>query len=293
VNLAVRPHDFRRTETLDRQHIETLNAAFDAFTRHASVELSTLMRKPTQLSLSRIAESPWRDVTAQLGEQPYLATFSLDPLPGSAILSTPLATAIRLIDFRLGGGSGPHFDRHAALTETDLAVLSGIIRPLLEKLSDSLSRLREVTATLAAQDSSIQFVQMAGPTEMFLVVELQLSVSSDPAVTMIVALPFPLVRQLTEVIHSGVRADEEEDQRVDPAVVLFTPIQLWVEIPPIEVTPQEISDLAVGDVIQFLHPLKQPLDVRAEGVLVARASRGHVGSKIVCSITEEIADDDH
>ena len=54
----------------------------------------------------------------------------------------------------------------------------------------------------------------------------------------------------------------------------------------------EVSELKPGDVIRFFHPLRQPLDLRAEGVLVARAAQGAVGSKVVCSILEEVCDDD-
>ena len=44
----VRTHDFHQADTLDRQHIRTLNAAFDTFARHGSVGLSTSLRKNLQ-----------------------------------------------------------------------------------------------------------------------------------------------------------------------------------------------------------------------------------------------------
>ena len=53
---VVRAHDFHRTETLDRQYVPALNAAFDAFARHGSVELSTSLRRATQLSVSPLRE---------------------------------------------------------------------------------------------------------------------------------------------------------------------------------------------------------------------------------------------
>ena len=69
-------------------------------------------------------------------------------------------------------------------------------------------------------------------------------------------------------------------------------LEVWLELPSVRLASTEVSELKVGDVIRFFHPLRQPLDLRAEGVLVARAMQGAVGSKVVCSILEEVSDDD-
>ena len=52
---VVRDHDFHRTETLDRQYVPALNAALDTFARHGTVELSTSLRRTTQLGVSSLA----------------------------------------------------------------------------------------------------------------------------------------------------------------------------------------------------------------------------------------------
>jgi len=289
---TVRLHEFRSRETLDRHDLVTLTAAYDTFARHGSVELSTLLRKPSQLAVRRVVELPWRDVISALGDEPYLATFTLDPIPGQASVSVPLATALRLVDVRLGGGTAPAYAGHTVASETDLAVLGGIVTPVLERLGESLSRLKEVQASLVAQDSSLQFVQLADPEEMFLMVEFDLTVAADPPMTMIASFPFPMARQLTEAMHSAAAPAEANEELLDESVVLRAPIDVWLEIPPVELTPEQVAQLDVGDVIRLFHPIKQPLDLRAGGVLVARAGHGHAGSKIVCSIVEEVAEDE-
>ena len=289
---VVRTHDFRRTETLDRQYIRALNAAFDTFARHGSLELSTSLRKVTQLGVSSLREMSWREVTAVLGDRPYLATFNLEPLHGTAILSLSLETVVRMLDFRLGGGTQPGFAGHTDLTDTDFAVLGGVITPLLSELAASLSRVKEVSAIPVSQESSIQFVQLAGPNEMFLVSSFQLCVGDDDPVEMILTLPFPLVRQITEAMRSGTRARDDAALLVDESVVTQAGLDLWLEFPSVRLSSTEVSELKVGDVIRLFHPLRRPLDLRAEGVLVARALQGAVGSKVVCSILEEVSPHD-
>jgi len=289
---VVRDHDFHRTETLDRQYVPALNAALDTFARHGTVELSTSLRRTTQLGLSSLREMSWREVTAILGERPYLATFNLEPLNGTAILMLSLETVVRMLDFRLGGGTQPAFSGHTDLTDTDFAVLGGVVTPLVCEIAKSLSRVKEVSAVLVSQESSIQFVQLAGPDEMFLVSSMQLSMGDDGPAEMILAVPFALVRQITEAMRSGSRARDDSASLVDESVVIQANLDVWLEFPSVRLPSTEVSELKVGDVIRFFHPLRQPLDLRAEGVLVARALQGAVGSKVVCSILEEVSEDD-
>ena len=289
---VVKTHDFTRTETLDRQYVPALNAAFDALARHGTVELSASLRRSTQLGFSSLREMPWSQVAALLGERPYLATFNLEPLSGTAVFLLSLQTVVRMLDYRLGGGTQPAFAGHNDLTETDFAVLSGVVTPLLTELATSLSRFREVTAVPAVQESSVQLVQVAGPDEMFLVTSFELCVGDDDPAEMVFALPFPLVRQITEAVRAGSRGRDDASLLVDESVVTQASLEVWLELPSVRVSSADVSELGVGDVIRFFHPLSQPLDLRAEGVLVARAVQGSVGSKVVSSVLEEVSDDD-
>jgi flagellar motor switch protein FliM len=289
----VRTHDFHQADTLDRQHIRTLNAALDTFARHGSVGLSTSLRKTTQLAVAELHERPWREVTEALGERPYLATFNLDPLHGVAILSFALETANRMLDFRLGGGARPSFASHTNMTDTDFAILESTITPLLSELSASISRMSAVTAPLVSQESTVQFMQFAAAGEMFLEATFDLAIGDDPVVPMTIAMPFALVRQIFETALTLNEAPDNPAMLIDESVLMQAPLEVWLEIPPIQLPSSDVAEIKVGDVIRFYHPLGHALDVRAEGVLVARAKRGAVGSKIVCSILEEVAAHDN
>ena len=126
---SVRPHDFRHRETVERQYLVTLSHALNEFARHATVECSTLLGKPVRLGLAHIHEKSWQEIVALLDDRPYLASFTLDPLEGEAVLATTRDAVSRWVELRLGGGTGPLFAGHPNLTETDFAVLSGVTLP--------------------------------------------------------------------------------------------------------------------------------------------------------------------
>ena len=66
------------------------------------------------------------------------------------------------------------------------------------------------------------------------------------------------------------------------------PIDLVLQFPSFETTPEALLTLAVGDELHLGLATDRPLEVRAEGLLVARATIGRSGVRKACSITEEV-----
>ena len=291
--ITVTPYDFKRNESLDRHQTRALNAALDSFARHGSIEISSSLRRACQLSLKDISEVTWKQIVTKLGEKPYMATFTVDPLQGRLLVAMPLVDAIRIIDYRLGGGNLPAFERHTDPTDTDLAVLGGIIEPLFTELGSAFSRHAIVRVSLITQEATKQYVQIAGQLEVFLQVEMELMISDEVTIPIYMHFPIILIRQIIQDLQSYSEDKEESVRSLDQEVILKTPISLWMEIPPIPLTPEAVSGLSPGDIIPFFHPTTEPLDIRAEGVLVAKGKQYAIGSKVVCSISEEVNEDDN
>jgi len=290
---TITPYDFRRSETLDRHQMRALNASLDAFARHGSVAISSSLRRACQLNLKESCELTWKQVTSGLGEKPYLATFSIEPLQGRMFVAMPLEDAIRIIDYRLGGGNLPIFERHMDPTDTDLAVLGGIVEPLFVELGLAFSKKGSIQLSLVTQEASKQYVQIAGQLEVFFHIEIELSIAEEIAFPIYIIFPIVLIKQIIQDLQSFSEDKEESIRLLDKNIILKTPLNIWLEIPPIPLTSEAVADLSIGDVIPFFHPTSQPLDIKAEGVLVGKGKQYAIGSKIVCSVSEEVNEDDN
>jgi flagellar motor switch protein FliM len=66
------------------------------------------------------------------------------------------------------------------------------------------------------------------------------------------------------------------------------PVELVVQFPTFNSTPDALMTLSVGDELHLGLPTDRPLEVRVDGVLVARATIGRSGLRKACSITEEV-----
>jgi len=288
--VTVRSHDFRRSEGIDRAYVRALTAMFDTFARHATIELSTALHKSCQLRYSSTSETEWRELAEQLGGERYFATFTLSPMTGTGLLALPVTAALRILEFRLGGSSRAAYPAHRLITETDHGVLGPVLASVLEELARSFARMRRTTAAMTGQETNVQLLPLAAANEMCLVVRFELALGGDAPTEVTLCLPFTLVRQMTDAMRlANLSEPVETKDLVAREQVLRAPLEVRLEIPGVELTPGALASLAVGDVVRLYHPMDRPLDVRAEGVLVARARQGRSGARVACSILEEVA----
>jgi flagellar motor switch protein FliM len=101
-----------------------------------------------------------------------------------------------------------------------------------------------------------------------------------------------MMRQLAELMRTrpghlgeGLTASRTMDVRHRLHDV---PLDLVVQFPTFNSTPDALMNLAVGDELHLGLPTDRPLEVRVDGVLVARATIGRSGLRKACSITEEV-----
>lgn len=287
--MNVRPHDFRRSEGIERGHVRALQRVFETFARQSSAALSSTLHRRCTMRYSGTAEAEWRELAEQLPREPYLAVFSLSPMSGSALLSLPVTTALRMVEFRLGGSERDPYPAHRQMTEIDHGVLVAVVGGVLEELTAAFAPIRRTTAGIVARETNLSLVALTAATEMCLAARFDLALGSDEPVAVVLCMPFSLVRQMTEAIRlAGAPEAGQPRQVVAREQVMRAPLEVRVEIPAVEIGPVDLASLAPGDVARLYHPLERPFDVRVEGVLVARAREGRSGNHVACSILEEV-----
>ena len=286
-----RLHDFRRTETLERVHLHAMSVMLDSFARHASARLSTVLRQPSVLALQSLDQLTWGEISTSLGNGLHFLTFSLPPLAGQGVLAIPTAEALAVVDLRLAGTGEEEYSEQV-LTEIEQELLAPVAEGILDELAKTLARLQPTTPALEMQEANIQFVSVASPSETCLAAHLAFSLGNRPECEIVLCLPFMMLRQLAELMRSrpghlgeGVAASQAIDVRHRLHDV---PVDLVLQFPTFNSTPDALISLAVGDELHLGLPTDRPLEVRVDGVLVARATIGRSGLRKACAITEEV-----
>jgi flagellar motor switch protein FliM len=286
-----RLHDFRRTETLERVQLHTVSMMLDVFARHASARLSTVLRQPCTLALSSLDQLTWAEVAAGLEHELHFLTFSLSPLPGQGVVAVPTPEALAMVDLRLAGTGEEEYPERV-LTEIEQELLAPVAEGVLDELATSFSRVQPTTPALEMQEANIQFVTVAAPTETCVTARLAFGLGNRPECEIVLCLPFMLLRPLAEAMRSrpGHPGDDGAESRAADVRrrLRDVPVDVVLQFPSFESTPDALMTLAVGDELHLGLPTDRPLEVRAEGLLVALATIGRSGVRKACAITEEV-----
>lgn len=288
---VVRDHDFRRTDLLERVELQAIEGLLEAFTRSATQKLTSTLRHPCNFELEKLDQVTWRDLAEELETGVYFFTFSLPPFIGRAVLAIPTEEALALVDLRLAGSGEDDFSGRVP-TDIDKAFFAPIVEDLIGELSKSLARIHTSHPVLEAQEGNVQFVSVASPSEMCMAFRMSLSVASRPACQTVICLPFPMVRILIDGLQArSMPGDDSKEGAIALAArrrLMEVPMDVVFQFPSFVTTPSALLTLRVGDSLGLGHPKGRPLEVRAEGLLIALADMCSSGVHKACQIKEEV-----
>ena len=205
---TVRTHDFRRTDLLERLHLQAVQGLLEAFGRGASQHLTSVFRQHCSFTLGGLEQVTWSDLADGLDPGMYFFTFSLAPLPGRGLLAIPTQEVLAFVDLRLAGTGEDDFSGRIP-SEIDQAFLAPIIDGLIAELSKALARIQTTTPALEAQEANIQFVSVASPSEMCMAATCSFTVATRPSRQAVICLPFSMVRMLVDGLRHRTTVGDE------------------------------------------------------------------------------------
>lgn len=287
----VRNHDFRRTDLLERQDLQTLHGLSEAFARAATQRLTTLLHRPCKFELKSVEQIMWRELVEEFRDNKHLSTFSMLPLVGRGLLAIPVDEALAFVDLRLAGTGDDDFTGRTP-SDIDKAFLAPIITDLIGEFAKSIARIQTITPWLEGQDENVEFVSIAGPRETCVAIRLALSTANRPVREVVMCLPFPMVKILFDILQTRAVSSKEDLGHTSSLEVRRrlreVPVELVFQFPSFVTTPAQLLTLQVGDVLGLGHTRGRPLEVRVESQLVGLADICSSGVRKACEIKEEV-----
>ena len=284
----VRPHDFRRSQVLDRSQLASAEGVLDSFARNASIKLSGVFRQATTLEVGGIDQRPFSEVATDLDADWLLTTYALSPLAGHALVALARREVSGLVDLRLSG-DGDVGEREP--TELDLELVALIIQEVVDEMARELSRATPVACTFAARHDDLSTLTEFAPGTMCVEVRLALGVAARPATDIRLVLASDSIRTVLEGLARRAVAGGERDRaaaREARRRLREVPLEVVFQFPAFVTTPGELLTLSVGDCLGLGHLKGRPLEVRSEGVLVALAEISGSGVRKAFEVHEEV-----
>jgi flagellar motor switch protein FliM len=285
-----RTYDFRRPTKLSRDHVRVLQIAQEAFARQATTILTSMLRTGARMELLGIEQFSYDDYIATLPTPVFIATFTLEPLPGKGLLAFPLDTAMAVVDHMLGGSGGAD-QPNRPMTAMETTITGHLLERLLGELATSFTHITALQPALDALEYNPQLAQAASGSETVMVATFEMRIGSrEPKATLM--LPFtsfaaPLHNaaspQLSEsALRKRERATEALTERLS-----HVPVDVSVRFSPLEVPSADLLTLAVGDVLLLRHPKDSPLEVTTNDVTFAHAIASNHRRRLAAEIVPD------
>jgi len=281
------PYDFRRPNSLSREHVRALQIASETFARQASTVLTTTLRTVSTVTPLSTEQLSYGEYVRSVPDPSFLALHTVAPLAGTGILALPLATAMRWVDRLLGGqGTGPQPTR--AFTEIETLLLLSTAQRVLRELTYAFEAVVRLSPEVTSLQVNPQFAQVAAPSDVVVVTGYEMRIGDEDCLASLCLPLAPLLPHLEASAARG-RPDRAGDGGAAAAVARRleeVPVDVRVRFTPVQVSSSTVLRLTVGDVLPLRHPVTEPLAVTAADVTCARAVPGVQGKRLACLVVD-------
>ncbi|WP_018685595.1 flagellar motor switch protein FliM [Actinokineospora enzanensis] len=280
-------YDFLRPAKLPREHLRTLQLAYETFAHRVAILLTSNMRVVCRVAVATVDQVSTDEYLARETEPVVVAPLRLDPLPGIAMLELPQATALTCIDHILGGPGGAQTPRQ--LTDLEIPLIRDLLGDMLAELKVGLAEFVRVDPILGTLEYNPQLVQVGGPADVLVTTGFELTVGeSASSFTLTVPLQSVLPSLQAHSQHAETTAGERAAQQA--ARDLLTeglrevPIEIAVRFAPARLRSNELFDLRPGDLLSLGHPVERPLDITTASRVFGHAVATKHGARLACQV---------
>jgi flagellar motor switch protein FliM len=280
------PYDFRRPIKLSREHVRTLQIAFETYGRSCGTLLTTRLRTASHVTLLAIEQLTYEEYVSTLNNPTVVATITAEPLPGAMLFELSLNTAMASIDHLLGGPGGTQPER--TMTDLEVPLLRGLVERLLGELRYGFESLVELNPRLIGIEYNPQFIRVLGASDAVVVASFEMKVGTEECVASI-CIPFASIFPVLQTDDDVELSDSERTARRTAhqnlsATLSMAAIDVAVRFQPIRMRTADIVGLQPGDVVPLAHSTARPLAITVNDATLAHAVPGNQGTRLACLV---------
>lgn len=295
----VKPYDFRRPSKFSKEHIRVFDMIHENFARSVSTYLSGRVRTFTNINLASIDQISYEEFIRSLPIPSFIVVFTAPEFVGNAIIEMNLEIFYTILDLILGGPGIPHVKRTPSDIET--SIMRKEIINILTNLAQAWSEIYHFVPSIESIENNPQFVQIAPPNEMVLLVSLFVTVGKTEGFLNVCwpsSLTEPFMDRLTSRSWFITKREQVSERMVQDLQqnIKTMNIVLSAVLGETLLTVKEILDLEIGDVIRLRTHKDGEITVEVHGKPKFMAQpgifKGHKAAKITRILKPEVGEDE-
>mgnify|MGYP002621713485 FL=1 len=289
----IKVYDFKRPDKFSKDQIRTLYMLHESFARLLNTYLSTHLRTLINVDVASVEQLTYQEFVQSVANPSFISVLGVPPLKGNIILEFDTAIAFAYVD-RVFGGDGNTQIKTRVLTEIEDAVMRRFVTAAMNHFKDAWSNVTPMNPFLETTESNPQFMQIVTPSEMVVIITLQLRIGDTEGI-MNICIPYlvlePIMSKLTTTfwVSSSISRSETENQvAIIQSKLEKTEVPFIVEVGEVQITIKEFLMLGFGDVLQLGTKVKDDLPCRVGSHAKFYCRPGTFGKKMAVQITRVV-----
>lgn len=262
-------YDFRRPDRIPKEQLRAIHLMHDFFARNLASSLGAYLRAYVGVSLVSVEQLSFGEFLQYLPAPSLVCSVSMNPMDGNSVLEVNPTLMMPMLDILLGGVGGPVTDELHELTEIEQSIAEAILRVVLRDLRDAWAPVAEIEFTVEGIETQPQLMQILSANEAVVAIGFEVTLGESRGM-MNFGVPSILVKMIGQRFEQQWsmrrRSSHADDVRMMIPVVRETPVRLSVRVKGEPMRFKQVLDLGAGDLISLDRPIREPVNVRVNGI---------------------------
>ncbi|HHY06624.1 MAG TPA: flagellar motor switch protein FliM [Clostridia bacterium] len=287
---VIRNYDFRRPNKFSKDQLNTIEFIYEDFCRSLGTLFSGLLRTRVVAEVGSVDQFTYDEFLQAIPNPTILNVFSFLPLEGKGILEINPIISFSIID-RLFGGPGLSTFQGRPLTEIEKNVIEKTSEKILVLFKDAWSVCYEINPFLEVIEINPQFTQVVSPTEMVVVITINIKIGETEGL-MNICLPCLMLEPIAEKLNTrfwfaGASGSSAKNySQCLQQVVEKTEVPVSVVLGRESIKIREVLELQTGDVISLEKKKDSDVEVYVGSKLKFYGQAGWMGKNLAIKISK-------
>ncbi len=248
----VKPFDLINRGTEKNVEFKVLQEIFNRFVDIAAKSIKTLLQKDISVEHTATEVEKFEEFLTEYGMPSSFTIFTMEPLPGKAIMAIPSKLATSLIDCMMGGEGIP-ISKGNEFTRLETRLVNKFSQKLLRDFKHSWETIFPIDTEIVKVESNPEYLHIIDSVEA--VVKISFKVKGPEFEGNVnFCMSYLMLELVKDKLSEKYLRDKETDPKQGKRIrelIYETEIDVVAELGTLEKTVQELLDLNVNDVLQM------------------------------------------
>jgi flagellar motor switch protein FliM len=260
--------DFRRPDRIAKSQLRAIHQLHDNFVRNLVSSLSAYLRSYLIVNLVSVEQLSYSEFLECLPSPTCIASLSLKPYDGNAVLEMNSSLIFPILEILLGGDGKLQFSAQREITEIEQVLLDGLFRLILRDLREAWKFVTPIDFAIDAIETEPQFLQILAPTEAVVAVAIEIRIGESVGM-MNIAMPSIIIKMMRQkfdqqwTLRKSASTDQEQARVLDLIRTSALPSEVVLAGP--HLLLKDLMNLEEGDVVSLEYPTSRSLDLMLNG----------------------------